>query len=112
MGERINDIATSMAAGSKIVFINMLDEEEFQIRMDEAGFGAPVSAAQIKAAAHIDGKGLQTWQVTDNVAIEHYYGDATEPPHLRPLMEARCFSTAIVLGTSAAVDLPPKSRDT
>jgi hypothetical protein len=46
------------------------------------------------------------------IKIKHFYGDAAEADTIETIMSVQTIHTAIVLGTQANFQLPPRSRDT
>ena len=102
LAARVDDLAQPLSAyaSSTIVFLNLMDTEEFAPLMEKCGFARPNGAAP-------------EWNVTGRAGVKilHVQGDATQVPDMKPLLDTHTFAAIIVLGTAAGIDLPAHSRD-
>lgn len=97
---RIHTLAEQLVPGSTVDFLNAFPEEEFAQIMSTAGF--KVHASDDTSWACLDGA----------IQLRHFQGETTSERSVQAVLEARPIDTALVLGSHATIDMPPKSSDT
>lgn len=114
--KQIVEIANCRSPGSLIIFVNGLEFDEFATVMKECEFEPVMEKDFIKTKFNFEIKEVsydrRLYMIGDGIIISHVYGDAGSPKVMCPIIFAQNIHTAIIFGTQAKVDYPPRSRDT